>query len=229
MFTKVLPYFDSGQIIQSKNVNSGTDFVTNAKLAANETPNGQSINYSLSNDGGVTWEAASNNILHNFSSQGVDLRWKAVFNTADITKTPIIDDLNITYETKKLFCSLTPSSLLAGESVTINAITSASSPSRVWTEIEKNNGLSATYDLDPMGGNDYQKDVPTNDTFLGNNNVSVFVKDSTTTYACNAPTGATWVKKSITDIPWKERTKFAAANFNGYMWVLGGFEDLPNN
>lgn len=55
-------------------MNSG---YTVQKATINATYTGN-IQFYLSADGGSTWEAATNNVEHTFTTTGTDLRWKAV-------------------------------------------------------------------------------------------------------------------------------------------------------
>lgn len=89
-------YGDS--IILSKIVDNTIESINTATLTATDsTPSSTSISYYLSNDGGVTWESTTSGSAHTFTSTGSDLRWKAVLNTTDVSKTAYISNISITY------------------------------------------------------------------------------------------------------------------------------------
>ena len=204
--------------IQSLNVSSASDFVVNATLTATQTLNGQTINYYLSNDGGTTWEATTSGLAHTFSSQGTDLRWRAVLSTANQNVTPVINSLNIIYQTKKILCSLSPNTLEAGQQVTINAAVTFVATS-VWATVENQGTLLNTLTLSGSGGN-YSANLIANNNYLGQNKVAVFASDGTQTYTCNLGDGSNWTEFSQEDIPWQPRYQTNVVEFNGKMWLI---------
>ena len=204
----------------------GPDLALIRWLIVFDPVNDQIINYFLSNDGGTTWEPTNPGDNHIFSSQGTDLRWRAVLTTTDPNITPLIDDLNVVYQTKKIICSLTPTNLTAGQSVTINASVTFA-PARVWATIENSGNLLATVDLAGSGGN-YTVSAATNNNYNGQNDVAVFASDGTNTYTCNPGDGTSWQKMSVNDIPWHGRVRHDALSFNNKIWILGGYTDKPS-
>ncbi len=221
--------FDTSSVLQSINVNSTTDYVTEAKLDRTEVLNGQTINYFLSNDGGATWESITPGSWHAFTSRGNDLRWRAELSTIDNFVTPAILDLSIGYQTKKIFCSLSPINQDVGGSITVNASVSFTPVAgSVQAEFEQNNVNYSTIILSNTGGSDYSGQLITDINHLGQNDVTVLATDSATgeTYTCNPSVGDVWVKKSLQDIAWEPRRGHVALSFKGKLWVIGG---LTNN
>ncbi len=211
--------------IVSLNMNTGSDFVVSAKISAAETLNGQTVNYFLSNDGGATWEVVSNNVAHDFiTSHGFDLRWKAELVTILNSVTPVVDDLDITYRTKKIFCSLSPTSVLQGQPVTIAATTSFV-PGAVWATVEKNGEVLSTVTMNNVGGNNFSVNYSTAGTNLGRNDVAVFASNATDTYVCNPSTGVDWQRMSTNDIPWDPRTFHGSVSLGNYIYLFGGLSD----
>lgn len=87
---------------QSLNVNSSSNPVTQVTLSnVVSVPMSTDIFYSVSNDGGATWETASVGSPHTFvNPTGTDLRWKADLSTTmSMTQTPEIDQLTLDYTT----------------------------------------------------------------------------------------------------------------------------------
>jgi len=75
-----------------------TSNIYKATLTTDEILNDLIINYFLSADGGVNWEAASKGIEHIFHHPGRDLRWKAELrNPNSSDKTPILKRIYINY------------------------------------------------------------------------------------------------------------------------------------
>jgi len=227
-FIKWLPVYNSTSTIQSLNINTSSDFIASAKLSATQTLNGQTIDYYLSNDGGVTWESVTSGVWHSFTSTGTDLRWRADLATSNPAVTPVIDDLALVYKTKTITCNLTPNNLQTGDTVTINAHVTFSATS-VWAEIENNGTLLNTVNLTDLGSGDYSSFFAVNSSYVGQNEVAVFASDGTDTYTCNASTGVDWQKMSISDIAWPGRSYHAAVSFGGKLWILGGFTDEETN
>ncbi|MFA7663135.1 MAG: fibronectin type III domain-containing protein, partial [Patescibacteria group bacterium] len=72
-----------------------------ATLTATETvPAGTSITYYLSADGGTNWEEVTSGAEHVFVETGSDLRWKAILETTDSSKTSAISEIAISYSTE---------------------------------------------------------------------------------------------------------------------------------
>ncbi len=227
-FSKYLPTYNTTSTIQSVNVSTaGTDFIKSAALTANQTLNGQNIIYSISNDGGATWTIVpGTGTLLDFSTAGNDLRWKAdLQGTSSVT--PIINDLSLSYQTRKITCSLTPNSVLQGQSVTISASTGFAAP-KVWATVEKDGSVLSTVDL--VGGpNNWSYQFPTGSQNFGQNDVAVFTTDGTDTFVCNPSTGADWQMMTKEDIPWDRRYTHSAVSFNNRLFVMGGITDRNQN
>jgi hypothetical protein len=96
-FAKWLPAYKPALIIQSSNINTYGGNVTKATLNATEILNGQTINYFLSNNGGVTWNPVALGIEHTFTTTGGNLLWQAQLASGNPNITPIIDDLTIDF------------------------------------------------------------------------------------------------------------------------------------
>ncbi len=228
--SKWLINYASSSVIQSLNVNNIIgDYVTSATLTANETlnpnpPDNHTITYYLSNDSGLTWNQVTSGSLYTFSNLGADLRWKAVLSTNNSSTTPVINDLSIKYYTKGITCSLNPINLKVGNSVNINASLNFV-PTSVWATIENNGNLINTVILNDQGGGSYANSVTTASNYLGQDDVAVFAIDSGTgeTLTCNPSNGASWIKKSVNDIPWDGRFKHNMVSFKNKLWVIGGF------
>ena len=56
------------------------------------------VTFSLSNNGGQTWEEFEAYRLQPFTTIGSDLRWRATLSTPDPTRSPVIDELVILYK-----------------------------------------------------------------------------------------------------------------------------------
>ena len=77
------------------NYTSATMTVTDSQ------PSDSSINYYLSPDNGLNWEAVTPGVEHTFSNSGSELKWKAVFSaSSDNTSTPYLDSISIDYDAK---------------------------------------------------------------------------------------------------------------------------------
>ncbi|MBN1326117.1 hypothetical protein JW977_04035 [Candidatus Falkowbacteria bacterium] len=224
--TRYKPDYNLASTVQSLNINTTTDYITSATLNVTDTiAAGQSITYYLSNDGGTIWEAATDGTPHTFTTTGNDLRWKADLTTDNNTTTPIIDDLNISYSTKKIFCSLSPTNQNVGGAITVDASVSFTPVAgSVTAEFEQDNVNYATVALSSVGGDDYSGQIITDINHLGQNDVVVLATDSADgqIYTCNPSVGDVWVKKSLDDISWEPRRGSAALSFNGKLWIIGG-------
>jgi len=226
IFSQGLPNYQASETVQSLNVNTFGDYVTSATLTANQTLNGQSITYYLSNDGGIIWNQVISGSLYTFSNLGTDLRWKAVLSTTDTNVTPVINNLTITYSTKRITCSLSPINVSVGGAVNINASITFT-PSAVWATIENGGNLINTVTLNDQGGGNYSNSVNTASNYLGQNNVAIFATDSGTgqTVTCNPSTGAHWQKLTVNDIPWEKRAGQRTVSYHGKMYMMGGITD----
>jgi hypothetical protein len=96
-FAKWLPVYKPASIIQSSNINTYGGNVLKATLNATEILNGQTINYFLSNNGGVTWDPVALGVENTFTTIGGNLLWQAQLASGNPNITPIIDDLTIDY------------------------------------------------------------------------------------------------------------------------------------
>ncbi len=69
-----------------------------ANLTADYDLDGGQIVFSLSNDGGSTWEPVAPGVNHRFASHGSDLRWKAELASDPLwPRGPVVRSLNIEY------------------------------------------------------------------------------------------------------------------------------------
>ncbi len=85
-------------VAQSDKVNAASEPITQVAFTTQQSLNGGSIAYFLSNDGGSTWEAASPGELHTFQAAGADLRWRAVLHASSDGRTsPEVTKLVLRY------------------------------------------------------------------------------------------------------------------------------------
>ncbi len=88
----------------STSLDTTTQNIFSATLTANDLQGTGTINYELSNDGGVTWNAVVPGVAYNFASAGSDLRFKIV-----VTGNATVQDVTINYQTYPASGSLTSS------------------------------------------------------------------------------------------------------------------------
>jgi hypothetical protein len=88
-------YLNSGQV-QSKKVNT-SEVLSEAVIEVEEVVNNgvTSIDYYLSNDGGMAWVLAYPNESTLFPASGSDLRWKAELRTLSTLVTPVLSEVRI--------------------------------------------------------------------------------------------------------------------------------------
>lgn len=73
-------------------------FITAINLTADITePLGTSIAFEASNDGGTTWEPISRGVVHNFTSTGSGLKWKATLTSDGVSTSPTIHSIDLTW------------------------------------------------------------------------------------------------------------------------------------
>lgn len=65
--------------------------------ATASTPTNTTITYYLSNDGGSHWNAVTSGVEYTFTTAASDLRWKANMTTTDLSVTPEITGISISY------------------------------------------------------------------------------------------------------------------------------------
>jgi hypothetical protein len=123
-----------------------------------------------------------------------------------------------------LSCSLTPFTLAPGNDVTISA-TVGFTASSVWTVITNDGATINTQTLTSGDGVHYSKTITTSSSYVGKNNVAVYATktSSNDTYVCNPSDGSSWVKKSVSSIPWQGRRNHQTVVFNGKMYMMGGY------
>ena len=81
---------------QSLNLNQNNQSILSARLSADLTPNGGSVLFYLSNDGGESWEPVTPGVYHTFARPGDDLRWRAEMTVGPGWKTtPVIDTITV--------------------------------------------------------------------------------------------------------------------------------------
>ena len=87
---------------QSRTVDTITGNITQATLTADVTPNGGSVQFYLTNDGGAHWAAVTPGVAHVFTATGSDLRWRAVLTGDPVwrSRTPLVNSLRIEYSTQ---------------------------------------------------------------------------------------------------------------------------------
>jgi len=123
-------------VAQSTRINSSGAAVQRAALNASQQLNGGSVSYFLSNNGGATWEAVTPGTEHIFSTQGSDLRWRAVLH-GDGLNTPMIDQLTIDWLTEGATPTPTPTSTLTPTGTPTNTptITATFIPHKIYLPI----------------------------------------------------------------------------------------------
>ncbi|MFH0830479.1 MAG: cell wall-binding repeat-containing protein [Parcubacteria group bacterium] len=101
MVSRWLVPFVTPATAQSLTIDTSSDPIITATLLADQTLNGGSVFYSLSNNGGTTWEAVTPAASHTFVSSGSDLRWKAVLTRVvpEVDQGPVLNSLSIEYTT----------------------------------------------------------------------------------------------------------------------------------
>lgn len=107
--------YDPSAIAQSLKLDTPAGKITSATLTATDQPNGETIHYYLTADG-VNFEEVTSGALHTFVQPGSDLRLKITLDTADTSKTPSVQqvDLQITVESFASSGTLTSSSFNTG-------------------------------------------------------------------------------------------------------------------
>lgn len=102
--------YDSPCVTQSTTIFSDNSItIDSAKLISDAlVPSNTLIKYYLSADNGVNWEEVANNTEIIFTNVGYQLKWKAVLSTNDVSLTPKINCISITYKT-----TLNPPSLVS--------------------------------------------------------------------------------------------------------------------
>ncbi|MDO8581464.1 MAG: fibronectin type III domain-containing protein [bacterium] len=113
--------YQTPKVVQSIAVDSTTQAIASATLTATSTtPAGTAIAYSMSRNGGTTWETVTsgNELTFADSSEKSDLRWKASLSTTDVTKSPTITNVSITYKYYPASTTLTSSTFNSEASTT---------------------------------------------------------------------------------------------------------------
>ncbi|MFA4930499.1 MAG: carboxypeptidase-like regulatory domain-containing protein [Patescibacteria group bacterium] len=82
---------------QSSKLNFQHGKIITATLTATDNLNGQNIDYYISADGGMHFEPVASGISHDITAVGNDLRWRAELTSAEDDKTPVIDELSVSY------------------------------------------------------------------------------------------------------------------------------------
>jgi len=90
---------DETQYAQTFQLNSNAGIINTAILTATEQPNGETIRYYMSADGGTNFELITRPLgqVHTFAYPGDDIRVRIELETTDQDVTPIVDDFQITY------------------------------------------------------------------------------------------------------------------------------------
>ncbi len=91
------PYPTAMHYAQTTKLNTQHGNITSATLTANETPNGQTIEYYISADGGTNFEPVTLGTAHVFSNVGDDIRVRIELTTADANTTPLVSDFTLNY------------------------------------------------------------------------------------------------------------------------------------
>jgi len=83
------PTIVNGDILESEVIFLNNQNVLTAKINATITSGASNLFYLLSNDGGSTWENASLNTWHTFTSTGTQLKYKIAGNSAELSKVEV--------------------------------------------------------------------------------------------------------------------------------------------
>jgi hypothetical protein len=95
-------YFSEGAA-QSLTVALAGSNIRSATLTSNYQANSGSVQFSLSNNGGTTWEAVTPGINHIFISTGKELRWMINLNADPAwSRSPVVNSVNIEYSTDEI-------------------------------------------------------------------------------------------------------------------------------
>lgn len=95
-------YFSEGAA-QSSTVAMASSNIRSATLTSNYQANSGTVQFSLSNNGGTTWEAVTPGINHIFISTGKELRWMINLNADPAwSRSPVVNSVNIEYSTDEI-------------------------------------------------------------------------------------------------------------------------------
>lgn len=128
-------------------------------------------------------------------------------------------------------CSADPYLVDPGDSVTISAVINFT-PSEVWAVIESEDGVAQShYVLNQVDSTHYSRTYITAGTADGRYDIGIYATVSGTgeQLICNPSTGATWIKKTLSSMPWHRRNGHEVLSYNGYIWILGGFTNNYDN
>jgi hypothetical protein len=94
---------------QSLTIDTTTLQIENATLTyTGNMPTGTSIVWFMSADGGSNWDSVTPSVLHTFSNNGSDLRWRAIITSTCQDRTAIISSISISYAYKEETTITTP-------------------------------------------------------------------------------------------------------------------------
>lgn len=110
---------------QTMKLNTFSKKITKATLQSVDIPNGQTINYKLSANGGTNFETVTPGVEHAFLSPGTDLRLQIELITNNPQITPLVDEVSITYteETYESSAQLISSTYDTGTASTFGSLT----------------------------------------------------------------------------------------------------------
>ena len=111
--------YDPSAAAQTITINSANGWITDATLTVADNPNGQTIRYLLSSDGGLNFDQVAPGTIHSFALNGSDLRLRIEMETTDTNISPTVDGAQIAYS---LLSYLSPGTL---ESSTFDTGTSS--------------------------------------------------------------------------------------------------------
>jgi len=98
-FTSFMIGYTSNKNGLSSKINSTAQTIFKATLTATATvPANTAITYYLSNDGGSNWYAVTSGAEYTFATATSDLRWKANLTTTDLSVTPSITAIALSYK-----------------------------------------------------------------------------------------------------------------------------------
>ncbi|MCX6745212.1 MAG: hypothetical protein NTX82_06860 [Candidatus Parcubacteria bacterium] len=121
-------------------------------------------------------------------------------------------------------CSVTPYIIYPGDDITISAVVNFTA-SDVWAVIEGDDGVAQShYSLTENNPTHYSRIYPVSSSATGQYDIGILATVAGTgeQIICNPPTGANWLKKTRSSMPWHSRNGHEVLSFQGYLWLLGG-------
>lgn len=128
-------------------------------------------------------------------------------------------------------CSVEPFTIKPGEDITIIADVNFDA-SDVWAMIEGNDGVAQThYTLIESPANHWEKTYTSAGTATGLYDMALYAEVNGTgeQILCNPSAGSSWIKKTLSSMPWHRRSGHEVLSYGGYIWMFGGSADNFEN